>query len=559
MEIHGRTGDEQAGRRLWRHLLGLGLLCGGIWVGIALTVLAATATAVAADSVQDSRVPSPVPRLVTIQQFLKEADTWGERTLITVRGIVTHSISDKTFFIQDGNAGVYVFHKPRAALSVGEEVEVTGYPSLGSFTPTVQRCTSVRSLGQGRPPAALSVRPEEASRGRHHMTLVRVRGTLSPERLRGGSVLVLRSEKGSETFTADLEALSDRSALDAVQPGSVLELIGVSSVKRDAAKQPVSFNVFIRTANDIVVLKLPPWWTPRRMWRGLGIAALALVVVLAWVLTLQAQVRRHTSEIRRMNEHLERRVEMRTAQLTAANAELKAFGYSVSHDLRAPLRHISGFAGLLAEKQEVQNDPETRRYLGLIDSSAARMRDLIDSLLTFSQLSRCPLSRIRVSTAKLVEEVVYELQPDMTGRALEWRIDSLPEVEADPATLRLVWHNLLGNAIKYTRQRNPAVIEVKARLEGDEWIFSIRDNGAGFDMAYAGRLFGAFQRLHLESEFEGTGIGLANVRRIIHRHAGRTWAEGEVNKGATFYFTLPRNPELGSSLGLDGERGKRSA
>ena len=544
MEFHGRIGDEQAGRRVGRHLSGL--LCGGIWVGIALTGLAAAA--VAADSVNDSRTPSPVPRLVTIHQFLQEADTWGERTLFTVRGVVTHSISDRTFFIQEGNSGVYVFHKPRASFSVGEEVEVTGYPSLGSFTPTIQQCTSVRSLGQGRPPEALSVKPEEASRGRHHMTLVRVRGTLSPERLRGGSVLVLRSENGSETFTADLEALSDRSVLDAVQPGSVLELIGVSSVRRDAMKQPVSFNVFIRTANDIVVLKHPPWWTPQRMWRGLGIAALALVVVLAWVLTLQAQVRRHTSEIRRMNEHLERRVEMRTAQLTAANAELKAFGYSVSHDLRAPLRHISGFAGMLAEKQEVQNDPETRRYLGLIGSSAARMSDLIDSLLTFSQLSRCPLTRIRVSTAKLVEDVVYELQPDMTGRAIEWQIDSLPEVEADPATLRLVWHNLLGNAVKYTRKRNPAVIEVKARLEGEEWIFSIRDNGAGFDMAYAGRLFGAFQRLHLETEFEGTGIGLANVRRIIHRHAGRTWAEGEVNKGATFYFTLPRHPEPGSSL-----------
>jgi signal transduction histidine kinase len=538
MDIFGRTRDEQAGWGKRCRLMGL---LWSFWIGIFVASLAA---AERVDN-SNSRSHSAIPRLVTIQEFLRQANQWGEETPVTIRGTVTHSISDKTFFIQEGGFGTYVFHKPRVAFAVGEQVEVMGYPSLGTFSPTLQRCISVRSLGPGPLPEPLVVTPEEASRGEHHMVLVRVRGLLSPERLRGGAVLVLRSETGSETFTADLEALSERGVLEYLQPGCLLELTGVSSVKRDSTRQPVSFNVSLRGPGDVVILKPPPWWTPRRMWSGLGIAAAALIVVLAWVMTLQAQVRRQTSEIRQMNEQLERRVEMRTAQLTAANAELKAFGYSVSHDLRVPLRHISGFAGVLAQRQDVKKDPETRRYLELIGASAARMSHLIDSLLTFSQLSRCSLSRSKVSSGSMVEDVVRELQPDTTGRSIEWRIDALPEVEADPSTLRMVWHNLLGNAIKYTRQRNPAVIAVRARREGDEWIFSVGDNGAGFDMRFAGRLFGAFQRLHLDSEFEGTGIGLANVRRIIHRHSGRTWAEGEVDRGATFYFSLPSNPEPG--------------
>jgi signal transduction histidine kinase len=546
--LFGRIRDEQAGwgRGMRRRLTGL-LCC--FWMGSALISFSLAA----AERVDNSQNPSAGPRLVTIQEFLRQANDWGEMMLVTIRGTVTHSISDRTFFIQEAGVGTYVFHKPRTALNVGERVEVVGYPSLGSFSPTLQRCISVRSLGPGPTPEPSLVTPEDASRGEHHMSLVRVRGILSPERLRGGSVLVLRSETGSETFTADLEAISERSVMDYLQPGSVLELTGVSSVKRDANRQPVSFNVFLRSAADVMILRPPPWWTPRRMWSGLGIAAAALILVSAWVMTLQAQVRRQTSEIRQMNEQLERRVEMRTAQLTAANVELKAFGYSVSHDLRVPLRHISGFAGLLVQKQEAQQDPETRRYLELIGSSASRMSQLIDSLLTFSQLSRCPLARSTVSCAGLVEEVVREFQPDMTSRSIEWRIDTLPEVEADPSTLRLVWHNLLGNAIKYTRQRNPAVIAVSARLEGEEWVFSVGDNGAGFDMNFSGRLFGAFQRLHRDTEFEGTGIGLANVRRIIHRHSGRTWAEGEVDRGATFYFSLPSKPERGRLLAFDGE------
>jgi PAS domain S-box-containing protein len=419
--------------------------------------------------------------------------------------------------------------------SLGEEMTIKALKSgatdfvlkhrLGTLSPAIHRALRQAEFRLQRKQAEEALLSSEE----RYRSLVE----LSPDALfvQIEDRIVFINSAGVKLFgAANPEQLIGRTLRDLVHPDFYRSVQGrVSSRREDGKPTPFLEQKMLRLDGTVVNVELA-----------------AAPLIFAGKQAAQVMVhdvsdrKRAEEEIRRLNVHLERRVKERTAELEAANKELEAFSYSVSHDLRAPLRHIEGFVEILMTTKAPALDEESRQHLITIADSAKQMGRLIDDLLTFSRTARTELKKTRFPLADLVQGARHDLEQECQNRQIQWTVHNLPHVEADPALLRQVMINLIGNALKYTRPRNPASIEIGATSTADEDIIFVRDNGVGFEMRYAHKLFGVFQRLHRAADFEGTGVGLANVRRIISRHGGRTWAEGELDKGASFFFSLPK-------------------
>jgi len=253
-------------------------------------------------------------------------------------------------------------------------------------------------------------------------------------------------------------------------------------------------------------------------------------------------------------KHRTDELETRSAQLVAANDELEAFSYSVSHDLRAPLRHINGDAAMLITEHGPQLVPEAQLRLQRIQEGTQKMSGMIDDLLNLARLDRRSMDLQMTSLNSLVENVLHDLESETTERKIDWRVGSLPSVNCDPGLIQQVFANLLSNAVKYTRRRERAVIEIDQSTINGQLVLFVRDNGAGFNPKYSDKLFGTFQRLHTDQEFEGTGVGLATVQRIVRKHGGRIWAEAETNNGATFFFSLGEAAAMSAAVNRHASR-----
>jgi PAS domain S-box-containing protein len=412
------------------------------------------------------------------------------------------------------------------------QLEKSGDDEVGNL---VDRFAEMREALSGYQ-AELLQRSEILKRSREGLAEVQRMAQLGSWELDATTNRMVWSEEVYQIFGLDpqLHEASSESLLAAVHPGDS-ERVTAAYVRRGQDGAPYDFVYQIVRASDKEIRYVREICEPVRGEEG-------RLMRFRGTLHDITELKRAEEEIRQLNQELERRVAERTAQLEAANQELESFSYSVSHDLRTPLRTIDGFSHILLEDYADKVGDEGRRLLNVVSDNTSRMEQLIDDILKFSRTGRAEITHSEIDMEKMAHAVAAELMASDPGGKLQMEIEPIPATRGDSAMLRQVFVNLLSNAIKFSRHNAIPKIHVGASVKDNETIYYVKDNGAGFDMQYADKLFGVFQRLHGANEFEGTGIGLAIVKRIITRHGGRVWAEGKVNEGATFYFALQQPP-----------------
>ena len=445
----------------------------------------------------------------------------------TVGTVVLHQ-PGRYLYLQDGPDSVFALSRQADPLRPGDRVEVVGFPGneRGKF---LLREAVFRRLAGGAEPAPVPLPAVDAVNVNLGGLLAKAEGVLLNTVQKDDDVrLLIRS--GGATFEAGLESVDNVTAekFHALPIGIRLALTGVYEVQNDEYGRPDSFLLQLRSWDDVRILAQPPWWTLSRL------LALLVGVIVVFVISLIWGI------LNSRNNLLLRQAQ---AELQTVNRELESFSYSVSHDLRSPLRAIDGFSQVVLEDNAGQINAEGRNYLERIRAASQRMGHLIDDLLQLSRHTRSEMHRTQVDLSALAHAQADALLKEEPGRCVEFVIAPDLVADADASLLQVVLENLLGNAWKFTGKQAAPKIEFGCTTRDGAPAYFVRDNGAGFDTAYAHKLFGAFQRLHTTDDFPGTGIGLASVQRIIHRHGGRVWAEGEAGHGATFYFTLPTEPK----------------
>jgi signal transduction histidine kinase len=481
---------------------------------------------------QTASEPLTIP---TIAEFLKRAPSLNTNDWIKIDGAVTLHYRSGAIFIQDATEGLYAESLTNGPVRVGEMVEVVGRVYKRGFSPTLHE-VKYRSLGQHTNVPSKAVTGAELRSGRYDMRLVKIRGRLvgEPNYINDGQGLVLLFD--GFPINLHLGDVVPQGPLSQLRPGSLLQAVGVCSVDAAPGGRAGAARLQLRSPNDIVVLSPPDWWTEERAIYALCAAAALAVASLLWVGTLRRQVRVRTAEVQQLNRALENRVTERTARLREMVAELEQYSYSISHDMRGPLRAMNQFSTILLEEHAGSLNPDAQDLLRRISSAAHRMDELIEDVLNYSRIAREELPLTRIELNRLIDDVLTQY-PALHAAEVDVRRPLLPAL-GNEAALTQCLSNLLGNAVKFVAPGVVPRVQLWTEAHGDRVRVWVADNGIGISPEHLNRIWEIFSRLHASDSYEGTGIGLSIVKKAVERMSGTVGVESSPGAGSRFWFEL---------------------